>query len=192
MKNFKQLRVEHLVAADQYVEAVNDKETLTLESKAKSLMQDFSAQAPVTVLASTPLLAARKLATATPTDALLVVDETNRIVGITSSAELQSARITTLAEQLSLKPTELLVNDVMRKLSALPSVPYLTAANAKLGDVLTTMESHGSLYILVTKGEQLVGVLCARTICKTLDIPLSITPVAQSFHDVVTSVNHTI
>ncbi|MBS3797215.1 MULTISPECIES: CBS domain-containing protein [unclassified Pseudoalteromonas] len=190
MTNFKSLRTHHVVDGAQLATANEPHLQLDANSGALSLLQDFTLQSPICVQANTPLTAARKLASNTPTDALMVLNEQGQVIGVTSSVELQSIRVTTQALQLGLKPSELMVHDVMRSLHVLPCISMLAVRNTSLGNVLSTMEQTGSFYLLVTENEQIRGILCARKIAKTLNMGLDITPVAQSFQDVVASVEH--
>ena len=190
MTDFKTLRTHYVTNASQFTAPQVVPKALNTNSNAMTLLQDFTAQAPIRILANTPLNAARKLASATPTDALLVVDEQNNVLGVTSSVELQSARVTTQAAQMGINPSELLVHDMMRSLHTLPCISMLAARNTTLGNVLSTMEHRGSFYLLVTDKEQVTGVFCARAIARKLGIALDITPVAQSFQEVVASVEH--
>ncbi|MFY8273806.1 CBS domain-containing protein [Pseudoalteromonas sp. SSDWG2] len=190
MTNYTFLRTHHVVDGAPIAQLTENEHALELSSPANTLLQDFTMQTPVCIQADTPILAARKLASATPTDALLVVDEQNKLIGVTSSVELQSVRVTTQALQMGLKPSELLVHDVMRSVHTLPCVAMKSVANTNLGTVLTTMEHTGSFYLLVSENAHIRGVFCARKIAKELGIALDITPVAQSFHDVVASVEH--
>ena len=153
MTDFKTLRTHYVTSASQFTAPQVVPEALNTNSNAMTLLQDFTAQAPIRILANTPLNAARKLASATPTDALLVVDERNNVLGVTSSVELQSARVTTQAAQMGINPSELLVHDMMRSLHTLPCISMLTARNTTLGNVLSTMEHRGSFYLLVTDKE---------------------------------------
>ncbi|MEO2281322.1 CBS domain-containing protein [Pseudoalteromonas pernae] len=190
MTNFNFLRTHHVSSGARLVSTEQTEQALNLTSPATSLMQDFTVKAPISILANTPLDAARKLATATPTDALMVMDDKGQVVGVTSSVELQSIRVTTQALQMGLKPSDLLVHDVMRSLHVLPCISLQNARNTNLGNVLTTMEHRGSFYLMVTDREQIRGIFNARKIAKALGVGLDITPVAQSFQDVVASVEH--
>ena len=190
MTNFNFLRT-HLVANGARISSVEQPQHAPdLSTPATYLMQDFKAHAPISILASTPLDAARKLASATPTDALMVMDDHGQVVGVTSSVELQSIRVTTQALQMGLKPSELLVHDIMRSLHVLPCISLHSARTSNLGNILSTMEHQGSFYLLVTEQEQIRGIFNARKIAKAVGVGLDITPVAQSFQDVVAAVEH--
>jgi hypothetical protein len=53
------------------------------------------------------------------------------------------------------------------------------------------MEHRGAMFLLVTTANnEICGLISAREIAKTLQIPVHITPIANSFSEVLESVDH--
>ena len=113
------------------------------------------------------------------------------IDGIVSSADLQSAKITAIAQRLNTSRNEVSLRYIMTPISQLNGVSMQSLSYASIGDALQTMEHQGSMFLLATTtNNEICGLISARQIAKTLHIPVHITPIAHTFSDVLESVEH--
>ena len=62
---------------------------------------------------------------------------------------------------------------------------------ACIGDALQTMEQNGIMFLLATTAHnEICGLISAREIAKTLQIPVHISPIAHSFSEVMEHIEH--
>jgi predicted transcriptional regulator len=191
MTNFKELRTQNISQGIIAHTFEDEKPELKLTSPALKMVNNFTQRSPVRAIQETTVDQALKKINAEQSDYILVTDEKHKLLGIASSADLQSAKITIIAQRLSVKNNEVSLFDIMTPLSNLAGVSMQSLSYSCIGDALQTMEHQGVMFLLVTTAHnEICGLISAREIAKTLQIPLHITPIAHSFSDVLTSVEH--
>lgn len=191
MNNFKELRLQD-VSNGALSNAVNEVEpTLDLTSPALKVLNSFTQKDPLRAHASTTIVDALKQTSNRCSDFILIVDDADKLVGITSSADLQSSKIMILAQRLNLHRDEVTLHDVMTPLNNLAGVSLQSISYACIGDALQTMEHQGMMFLLVTSAEhEICGLISAREIAKKLHIPVNINPIANSFSEVMQHIDH--
>tara|TARA_B100000700_G_scaffold206561_1_gene227052 strand:+ start:236 stop:829 length:594 start_codon:yes stop_codon:yes gene_type:complete len=191
MNNFKELRLQD-ISNGALSNAVNEVEpTLDLTSPALKVLNSFTKKDPLRAHYGTTIVDALKQTNSCCSDFILVVDSEDKLLGITSSADLQSSKIMILAQRLNLHRDEITLHDVMTPLSSLAGVSLQSISYASIGDALQTMEHQGMMFLLVTSAKQKIcGLISAREIAKKLHIPVNINPIANGFSEVLQQVDH--
>lgn len=191
MNNFKELRLQD-ISNGALSNAVNEVEpTLDLTSSALKVLNSFTKKDPLRAHYSTTIVDALKQTNSCCSDFILVVDNEDKLLGITSSADLQSSKIMILAQRLNLHREEITLHDVMTPLSSLAGVSLQSISYASIGDALQTMEHQGMMFLLVTSAKkEICGLISAREIAKKLHIPVNINPIANGFSEVLQQVDH--
>ncbi|ASM51429.1 hypothetical protein PESP_a3649 [Pseudoalteromonas espejiana DSM 9414] len=191
MSNFKELRtqnISHGVIASTFED---EQPLIDLTSPALKVVNNFTQKTPIRAQHETTIAQALKQVIAEHSDYVLVTDDENKLIGIVSSADLQSAKITIIAQRLNTTRGELSLRHIMTPISQLTGVSMQSLSYACIGDALQTMEHQGNMFLLVTTANnEICGLVSARQIAKTLHIPVHITPIAHSFSDVLESVEH--
>ena len=191
MSNFKELRIQdisHGVIANTF--AV-EQPLIDLTSPAIKMINNFTNKIPVRASFDTTIEQALKQLNVQPSNFILVTDEQHKLIGIVSSADLQSSKTMIIAQRIGLPRSEVNLHHLMIPLTNLLGVSMQSLSYACIGDALQTMEHHGAMFLLVTTANnEICGLISAREIAKTLQIPVHITPIANSFSEVLESVDH--
>ena len=191
MSNFKELRtqnISHGVIASTYAD---DQPLIDLSSPALKMVNNFTQKTPIRAEHGTTITDALKQVSAQQSDFVLVTDEHQKLIGLVSSADLQSSKITIIAERLNMQRSEVSLRDIMTPVSRLTGVSMQSLSYACIGDALQTMEHQGTMFLLVTTASnEICGLISARQIAKTLHIPVHISPIAHSFSEVLENIEH--
>ncbi len=191
MSNFKELRtqnISHGVIASTFAD---DQPLIDLSSPALKMVNNFTQKTPIRAEHRTTITDALKQVSAQQSDFVLVTDEHQKLIGLVSSADLQSSKITIIAERLNMQRSEVSLRDIMTPVSRLTGVSMQSLSYACIGDALQTMEHQGTMFLLVTTASsEICGLISARQIAKTLHIPLHISPIAHSFSEVLENIEH--
>ncbi len=146
MNNFKELRLQD-ISNGALSNAVNEVEpTLDLTSPALKVLNSFTSKDPLRAHYDTTIVNALKQTSNHCSDFILVIDSEDKLLGITSSADLQSSKIMMLAQRLNLHRDEITLHDVMTPLSNLAGASLQSISYACIGDVLQTMEHQGMMF----------------------------------------------
>ncbi|MBB1277717.1 CBS domain-containing protein [Pseudoalteromonas sp. B28] len=191
MSNFKELRtqnISHGVIASTFAD---DQPLIDLSSPALKMVNNFTQKTPIRAEHGTTITEALKQVSAQQSDFVLVTDEHQKLIGLVSSADLQSSKITIIAERLNMQRSEVSLRDIMTPVSRLTGVSMQSLSYACIGDALQTMEHQGTMFLLVTTASnEICGLISARQIAKTLHIPVHISPIAHSFSEVLENIEH--
>ena len=191
MSNFKYLRTQD-ISQGVLSNAYHDTQPLVdLTSPALQMVNNFTLKDPMRAHYETTIVDALQKTASKKTDFILVVDDNEKLLGIVSSADLQSSKIMILAQRLNVTRAEVNLRHVMTPLNHLMGVSMQSISYACIGDALQTMEHHGVMFLLVTTAKnEICGLLSAREIAKTLQIPVHISPIAHSFSEVMEHIEH--
>jgi predicted transcriptional regulator len=191
MSNFKELRIQnisHGVIASTFVD---DQQLIDLASPALKMVNNFTQKMPIRAQHETTIEEALKQINAQKSDFILVTDDNHKLIGIVSSADLQSSKIAIIAQRLNSPHKEVSLRHIMTPISQLTGVSMQSLSYACIGDALQTMEHQGTMFLLVTTANnEICGLVSARQIARTLQIPLHITPIANSFSEVLENIEH--
>lgn len=191
MANFKELRTQD-VSKGVLSHVYSDTQPLIdLTSPALKMVNNFTEKDPLRAHYDISIIEALQKTSSQHTDFILVIDDSEKLIGIVSSADLQSSKIMVLAQRLNVNRADISLRHVMTPLTQLTGVSMQSLSYACIGDALQTMEHHGTMFLLVTTADnEICGLLSAREITKTLQIPLHISPIAHTFSEVLEHVEH--
>lgn len=190
MNTFKELNTQLLNNCE--VRQPVAKVELTLADPVKNIVTDFGSYNPLRLKAMVGIDDALGAIKNAATSFSLVMNDKDQLAGIISAADLQSAKVLSLAHQQGLSRKDLTVEDMMTPISKAHGVSQHYMDHASVGDTLHTMEKRGVMFLLVlsTADNQICGLISAREISRRLNIPLHISPIASGFHEVMLSVDH--
>ena len=118
---------------------------------------------------------------------LLVHNDQQQIIGLISSADISGEKPTKFVKDTGKKRDELKVKHLMTSIENIPTISTQEAVKAQIGDILQTLNSVASEYVLVATQEDsntaIRGVFSARTIAKSLNIFFDPSPAAKNFMD---------
>ncbi|MBQ4834339.1 CBS domain-containing protein [Pseudoalteromonas sp. MMG010] len=191
MANFKELRIQNISQGVLAHTFIDEEPILKLTSPSLKVVHNFTQKSPLRATENTTISQALKLVSGDKSDYVLVTNEQQNLLGLVSSADLQSAKITIIAQRLGVKNNEVSLSDVMTPITDLAGVSMQSLSYSCIGDALQTMEHQGVMFLLVTTAHnEICGLISAREIARKLQIPLHITPIAQTFSDVIANVEH--
>lgn len=122
-----------------------------------------------------------------------VVNNQDELIGVISKARLASSYALKVAARKGLTRAQLTIADIMIKIDEIDTVSENTLANAKVGDVVKTMEKASYEYLLVTGScaNELRGYFDLIDIAKLTGYSLNQAKSAKTFSQLVDSlVNH--
>ena len=191
MSNFKELRIQDVSQGVLSHVYSDTQPQVNLASPALEMVNNFTKKDPLRAHFDTSIIDALYQTSSQHTDFILVIDDSEKLIGLVSSADLQSSKIMILAQRLNINRADVSLRYVMTPISQLVGVSMQSLSYACIGDALQTMEHHGAMFLLVTTANnEICGLISAREITKKLSIPLHISPIAHTFSEVLEQVDH--
>lgn len=166
------------------------KTPLKLDSPAIEIMANFSNNTALMLFDDMSIEQGTNLLKNTHMSKALVRNEQEQFLGIVTLADLQSVKVLSTANQLGIARSDLTLAHLMTPKSACTGLQLQTVMTSTIGDVLETMQQVGTLYLLVISqaNKEIVGMISAIDIAKSLHMPIQITPKPQNFKDVMLAV----
>ncbi|WP_133471649.1 CBS domain-containing protein [Paraglaciecola marina] len=163
---------------------------LQLDSPAIEIMANFSNNTALMLFDDMSVEQATSLLKNTHMSKALVRNDQEQFLGMVTLADLQSSRVLSTANQLGVPRSELTVAHLMTPKAGCTGLQLQSVMTSTIGDVLETMEEVGTLYLLVVSGvsKEIIGMISAIDIAKTLHMPIQITPKPKNFKDVMLAV----
>ncbi|WP_404342089.1 CBS domain-containing protein [Pseudoalteromonas mariniglutinosa] len=191
MTHFKELRVQDIANGVLANPAHVTETILNLNSPALEVVNNFTQHDPLRAHYETSIVDALAQTRRRCSNFILVVDHEEKLLGLVSSADLQSAKILSLAQRLNIPRHEVSLRDVMTPLSSLAGIGMQSLSYACIGDALQTMEHQGVMFLLATNADKKIcGLISAREIARKLQIPVNISPIAHTFSEVMQQIEH--
>lgn len=126
-----------------------------LGNPAVDVMTDFTYVQPRATALDTPIDVALEYMKTSGVRSLLVIDETDDVIGLVSSYDIQGERPIKLIEQLRLPRSGITIGQVMTPKNELKFVDMLSVRSARVGHVVATLRDLELRYLLVSQvGEQ--------------------------------------
>ncbi|GIU36282.1 CBS domain-containing protein [Shewanella schlegeliana] len=147
-----------------------------LDSPALSIFTDFDHSQPMAVDSSTGAMDTADIMEKTHAFMRLVVDKSNRFLGVVTKYELSDSKMMKLANQRSTTIKDLQVTDVMVPREALMALDYHQVSTAKVSDVIRALQENGLHHILVIDHElhHIRGLISANDVARKLNVPIDI------------------
>jgi len=161
-------------------------EKVTADSPATDVMTDFTKVAAITMGPCATLDAAEQRMIASGVRLLLVTDQSNAILGIITSTDLQGDRPVKYLQEVGGKREDIYLRDIMTAADKIEVLYMVDVENARVGNVVETMKRVGRQHALVVdlddeKRQIVRGLFSTKQISKQLGINIDPTEVAKTF-----------
>lgn len=185
MKEFKKLQTRGLQAIDEIVQPEEER-NVDIYSSAMEILTDFSKQKPLMIEEQTSISEARAMMMRSHVRLKLVIDHEENFKGIVSLADLVSSKVMLARERTGLALPDLVVADIMTVKKALRGIDIRDFKQARIGDLLSTMESLGEQHVLVVDSAEgcIRGIVSSSDIARSLQVPVFIAERASTFSDI--------
>ncbi len=166
------------------------------DSPALAVMTDFRRTTPITVSREAALDEANRIMKACNVHYLLVADQQAQLLGIVTEAGTKGHRPLAVAHTLGIRPSELVVGNVMINKHDDVEVMHLRDVTpARVGNVVATLKELAMPYCLVVDHDDednhvLCGVFSLSQIERAMGLSPQSVEVAQTFSQVVSSLGH--
>ncbi|MCG8432564.1 MAG: CBS domain-containing protein [Gammaproteobacteria bacterium] len=150
------------------------------------VMTNFAEVAAVTVEPNVSIDVALERMKHSGVRSLLVVNASNEIIGIITSYDIQGEKPVLFQQEVGVNRGEILVRDIMTRRENLEAIPIKEVMEARVGDIVATLRSHGRQHALVVEKEQndkqlICGIFSATQIGRQLGVRLENTGFAATF-----------
>lgn len=165
-------------------------------SPALAVMTDFQRLTPITISRDASLEDANKMMALCHAHYLLVADEHRQLLGILTEAGSKGHRPLAVAHGMGVRPSELVVGDVMIKQHDDVKVMHLRdVTNSRVGNVVAGLKELGAPYCLVVDHDEednhiLCGIFSLARIEREMGLAPQTGEIAQTFSQVVSSLGH--
>lgn len=122
---------------------------VTLESRALDVMTDFLRTGPATIRPQAPLEGANQYMISRGVRLLLVVDESDVVLGVVTAADIQGEKAVRVSIERGLKRQELSVSDIMTPANRAEVLALADIEGSRVGHVLETLRNLGRQHALV-------------------------------------------
>lgn len=190
MTQYKQLSVTGLNGYEIDHQAITG--PLNLDSPAIEIMANFSRHTALMLLDDMSIEQATTLLISAHMSKALVRNQQDQFVGIVTLADLQSTKVLSKANQMGINRVDLSIAHLMEPKEHCTGIQLQTVISSTIDDVLETMQVEGLQYLLVITEakKEIVGMISALDIAKTLHIPIQIAPKPKNFQEVMLAVVH--
>ncbi|NVK38549.1 MAG: hypothetical protein HWE18_11550 [Gammaproteobacteria bacterium] len=187
LENYKTIKFSKLDTQPQPIIPDRGYKELTLDDSAISVMTDHRLEKAPICNTKTNLDNASKKMANEKTNMLFVENANGQIVGLITSTDISGEKPIQYINETKKKRDEIKVGHLMNEIENMPVLDIQDVLQAKIGDVLHTLNDIGSEYILVTTTDgddtSIRGVFSARQIARSLNIFFSPSPAAKTFAD---------
>ena len=124
-------------------------ENVTAESPAVDVMTDFKKVAAIIMGPCSTLDAAEKRMTASGVRLLLVVDQSNQLLGLITLTDLQGSKPMKYIQEAGGTREDIFLRDIMIKSSQIDALPMKVVELSRVGDIIATMKESNRQHALV-------------------------------------------
>lgn len=160
----------------------NDAATLVVDSLVE--------HPPVHVHTSTKLKHADAVLNGAGQRYALVLDAHDALVGIVTARELHGRKAIQRAQALSVAHDELSVDYLMQPIERVPVLHKQQLSRARIGDLVSTLQSSGSDFLLLEEQGRWIGIVAALTIVAKTGESVQIRHHTNSFADLIYAFKH--
>ncbi len=168
------LGITSLKSNSGYVRPAELPDWVYLDSPAIEVMTDFEIVRPVTTSADVSIDDALEHMKKAGVRLLLVIDESDAIIGMITASDIQGERPIRIVEESRISRAEVTVRMIMTPPEAIMTLNLISVRNASVGQVVETLNELERQHILVvmvdedTKAHQLRGLFSTSQIAKQL------------------------
>ncbi|MGL4767569.1 MAG: CBS domain-containing protein [Formosimonas sp.] len=180
----------NLKGAAVYAQAPSKQhDPVTLASAAIDIMTDFHHVPAITIAADVPIDDANAKMIAFGIRSLLVVDATQKVVGIVTATDILGEKPMKHLQSRGGRYQDITVQDIMTTSPQLLFVHYNDLRKAKVGHVLQTLKQSGRQHTLVLEenedGFEIVrGIISAAQIARQLGVAVNTGDIAHTFVEI--------
>lgn len=176
-------QVEHIATGDELG-------ILTLESAATALITNFKQKRPAMLEQDLSIDDALRFMRKSHVRSVIVIDAAENFTGLVTSADLESRKVLARADKMGLQRTELTIRDLMTTKDKLFGIRLHDVENARVGDMLRTLQDLGKPHVLLTDDQgEIAGLVSASDVARKLHIDVNITEKVTSFAEIYSVVN---
>ncbi|MEX1222556.1 MAG: hypothetical protein WEA82_10680 [Idiomarina sp.] len=128
------------------------------------VLHDFASKPPLQLLRQTSLAAAEAQLLQSGEFEAVVTSSEGGLVGVLALQHIHSRKTLDLAQQQHLRWEQLRVENAMIPVNQLPGVSCSQVQQARIGDVVATLQQLGNHYLLVHTKDAVRGIISALTI----------------------------
>ncbi len=159
---------------------------VTLDQSAMTVMTDFTVVTAYTIFPLETIEAARAKMIHRGVRMLLVVDDQNHILGLITSSDLTSEKPMQVVQTQGIRHSDVMVKDIMTPRERLEVLCMDSLQTAHVGDIVTTLKTHGRQHALVVERAQdrsqiLRGMFSVSQISRQLGSQVETAGVASTF-----------
>lgn len=160
----------------QHPERLHD--VVVLDSPSRQVFTDFISKPPEVIKPEATLDMAMNEMMVTRVKSLLVIDETESVLGLISSSQIQSAHVAAIARSLQMMVKELMVKQVMTPFELLQTIDFKELDHARVGHIARLIHELGVQHLLVIEHREglprpiVRGIFSASRISRQLGMPL--------------------
>ena len=160
-----------------------------IDSPALEVFTDFRRVRAITVPAGVTMEYAAQRMRANRVHLLLVTDESNCILGLVTSTDIEGEKPVRLVHDHGLRRDEIMVRDLMTPRERLEVIDYGDLAHARVGHVVATLKAAGRQHAMVVdrdeRGRERVrGLFAASQLGQQLGCQIETVEIARSFAEV--------
>ena len=148
--NYQTLSYVNIESDTPYLRpAQNFEENVTAQSAATDVMTDFTQAAAITMGPCGTLDAAEKRMIASGVRLLLVVDQSNQLLGLITLTDLQGSKPMKYIQEVGGTREDIFLRDIMTKKSEIEALPMKVVELSRVGDIIATMKQSNRQHALV-------------------------------------------
>jgi CBS-domain-containing membrane protein len=158
--NYKPLEPQRLNRRMKYHQAVKSNDTkITMESPAYSVMTDLTRVEAITIGPHESLFHANHRMVTMGVRLLLVVDNSNQVMGLITTTDINGEKPLNAVKQTSTNYNDLQVDDIMTNYDKLEVLNWRDVEKARVGDIAETLKRLGRKHAIVVDGEKDVQII---------------------------------
>ena len=155
MQNYKPLKPQRLNRRMHYHEAVKSNDTkITMDSPAYNVMTDLTRVEAVTIKPHESLFYAKRRMITMGVRLLLVVDNSNQVMGLLTTTDINSEKPLNIVKEMSTSYVDLQVDDIMTTFDKLEVLSWHDVEKARVGDIAATLKRLGRKHAIVVDGKK--------------------------------------
>lgn len=163
--------------------------TVDVDSAAVLVMTDLSQVPSATVMADATLDEANHSMLARGVRLLLVVGESNDIVGLVTTGDILGEKPVLVAQKGQCKRSDLRISDVMVPVDRMDALAIEDVKKACVGNIVASLKSEGRVHAIVVgqepNGKQsLLGIFSASQIARQLGVQIQTHEIARTFAEI--------
>lgn len=177
---------------------------VTRDSPALDVMTDLSRTTPATIRPHAPLAGANQFMITRGVRLLLVVDDSETVVGVITATDILGERAMRTAAERRLKRDELTVSEVMTPVARIEVIDFDELLNSHVGNVLETLRRSGRQHVLVIDHETVPsgrphaparrrmvrGIFSLSQIARQLGLTMQPGEIARTFSEIEVALDH--